>query len=71
MVSDKDFYRIVRYLTILTFEHYQTQMILADKFNTPIPPPMSISTIMENICKDFGLPYQAVLEHSKLADWDK
>lgn len=66
MVNDKDFYRIVRYFTILTHEHYQTQLLLADKFNLPKPAPMSIEKIMENICLDFGLPYKAVLEHSKL-----
>lgn len=66
MVNDKDFYRIVRYFSVLTFEHYQTQLLLADKFNFTPPKPMTLEDIMKNVCKDFGLPFEAVLENSDL-----
>lgn len=71
MVNDKDFYRIVRYFTVLTHEHYEVLKLLSDKFNMTPPPAMTMEDIMKNICKDFGLPYDAVLENSKLNEWEK
>lgn len=69
MVNDKDFYRLIRYLAVLTYEHYQTQKLLADKFGKPMPVVITQTQILENICKDFGLPFKAVLECSKLENW--
>ncbi len=66
LVNDKDFYRIIRYFTVLTFEHNETQRKWNEKFNLPIPKKMTLEDIMKHICEDFGLPYEAVLEYSKL-----
>ncbi len=66
MVNDKDFYRIIRYFTVLTFEYYQLTRMFNDRFNLPEPKPMTMEEIMKNICDDFGLPFDAVLEYSKL-----
>ena len=71
MVNDKDFYRLVRYLAVLTYEHYQTQLYMAEKFNEPMPIEVTQTQILENVCKDFGLPFKAVLEHSRLENWDE
>lgn len=59
-------YRMIRYFTILTWEHYQTQVYLADRFNKPLPKAFTIEEIAENICKDFGLSYKVFKEHSDL-----
>jgi len=66
LVNDKDFYRIIRYFTVLTFEHYEIQRMWSEKFNLPLPKKMTLEDIMQHICEDFGLPYDAVLEYSKL-----
>lgn len=66
MVNDKDFYRIIRYFTVLTFENNELQRMWSEKFNLTIPKKMTLEDIMKHICEDFGLPYEAVLEYSKL-----
>ena len=66
LVNDKDFYRIIRYFTVLTFENNELQRMWAEKFNLPIPAKMTLEDIMKHICDDFGLPYKTVLEYSKL-----
>lgn len=66
MVNDKDFYRIIRYFTVLTFEYYELTKAFNEKFNLPEPKKMTLEDIMKHICEDFGLPYEAVLEYSRL-----
>ncbi len=70
MIDEKAFFRIIRYLSILTFEHYQMQAFIAEKFNLPPPKQFSIQECMENICKDFGLNYDVVVEHCELEKHD-
>lgn len=69
MVNDKDFYRMIRYLTILTSEQQSTNLLLAEKFNLGVVKLLTTQEIMKNICKDFGLPYETVLKHSELEKW--
>ena len=66
MVNDKDFYRIIRYFTVLTFENNEFKRMWAEKFNSPILKKQTLEDIMKHICEDFGLPYKTVLEHSRL-----
>jgi len=66
MVNDQDFYRIIRYFTVLTFENNEIQRMWGEKFNVTIPKKMTLEDIMKQICEDFGLPYDAVLEYSRL-----
>ena len=69
MVNDRDLYRIIRYFAILTYEHYQTQLFMAEKFNEPIPKELSQTEVLENVCRDFGLPFKAVMEYGQLNNW--
>lgn len=69
MVSDIDLYRMIRYFTILTHEHYELLNRVNKLEHKPLLMPVSLEEIMQNVCKDFGLPYEAVLEHSKLEPW--
>ena len=62
---------MIRYFTILTWEHYTLVNKFNTKFGEPILKEVSMKEMMENICKDFGLPFKTVLEHSKLEEWDK
>ena len=70
MVSDIEFYRLIRYITILTSEYLELRQEFNEKFNLAPVKVMPIENIMENICKDFGLDFATVLEHSKLERWE-
>lgn len=70
MIDEKTVFRILRYLSILTYEHYQTQKFLADKFNLGIIKTFTIQECLQNICKDFGLNYEVVAEHCELEKHD-
>lgn len=71
MIDEVMVFRMIRYFAVLTFEYYDTQRLLADKFNMEQPPNYSIDDIFRNICKDFGLDPDNVLAHSEMEKHEK
>jgi len=68
MIDEKTVFRMLRYFAILTYEHYQTKTYIAERFNLPLPHQFTLEECLRNICKDFGLSYDIVKEHSDLED---
>lgn len=71
MIDEVMVFRMIRYFAVLTFEYYDTQKLLSDKFNMPKPPDYTIDEIFRNICGDFGLDPDNVLAHSEMEKHDK
>lgn len=61
---------MLRYFAVLIYEHYELKTQFNEKFNLDNPiKRLTLEEIMQNICNDFGLSYETVVENSKLEYW--